>query len=356
MYRAYVKNALALNEKPTMFFRVNNATFGEDLLTSKTSKFEVIENTSGVESSDVFFLLNDSGQVVYMGVVDSVEDKTINTSQMQSFYKGLWLYQQYSSAASLEAEVAKVTEDYASGKIYGSNAIDSLMLAEKGIVSVTYSGSTNKKLPSQDDNYTKDFEEFIYWLYNNYNITFNFVLPYEWEEGDDEVGRVVISVPNYETLKISDNTHIIQNLVPTVEIYENNKLIVYDSEGTFRGVYYGTKNGITTDSSDENRLKTINTNIVFSDDSIGILEAQNLRSDMYNHYISFELITDNKLYDFSTWHLGQPLKIYHKKTIYDTVYTGYEKEVRNGVAIGKVKVSCGKVRINLTDKLNMILK
>lgn len=353
-YRAFVKDCLNLNGLPKAWFTVSSFTINRDALAKATSSFNVVEFVENIDNGDIFVLYDPYGTKIYYGVINGFSESQINTSQIQSFYKGLWVYRT-DPKTYLEQEVASVTQMYADGYTYGASEYDTLMRQEKKPISIAYINSSEHQgisLRSQDDNYTKDFEEFIYYLYDNYDIVYEFKIPETaWTIGDAEGGKVTIRTPNYTPIVVGNNAECITDMSPVTEIYENNKLIVYDSDGNYRDTFYATTNGITDDPSAIGRVKNINTNIVFSDDDYNILKAQNLRNNMYNHKLTFTLDLKNNFYDWYSWKLGQPLEVWYNGHYFKTVYTGYSLTKSDNSMPVTVRITCGKVRTSLTKRL-----
>ena len=131
--------------------------------------------------------------------------------------------------------------------------------------------------------------------------------------------------------------------------------MLYSSDGQYRGTWYGTPNGITTNSAAD-RLPKIRTNIVFSNDDYNTIVADNLSQEMYNHKIELELVLNSKLYDFETFHLGQSFNIFYEKKTYASILTGYELKVNQNGASDVVKLVFGIVRVSLVDKLNKLVR
>lgn len=344
LYRAFVKDALRLEDKPKAFLRVLSFTIRRDLLTSANSTFTVLEVPTNIDNSDIFCLYNPYGKVIYEGVISKVKDNEIQCSQIQSFYKGAWLYQT-SASATLEEEVAAVLDNYANGTVDGVN--DPLMVQKYGSVRVTFAGSTTANLPTEQANYTIDFEDFIYSLYQKYGIVFDF------DFSANDVPELTISTPNYTAYKLANNNNSISAISPVTEIAQTNKLIIYATDGTYRATYYATSEGITTDADDPLRFKTINTKIVFSDDTLDTIVAANLTADMYNHKLTFSMLLNSNLYNWDEWQLGQPLEIYYNSQYFKSVYTGYELIKEQDQELYEVNIICGKVRTSLTKKLTL---
>jgi len=102
-YRCFVKDQMHLTDPPKAFMVVNKMNIRTDLLTKATSSFEVVHMDLSINEGDVIVVYDPKGNILYNGVIDSFETKsadsdeniyyTIQCSQMQSFYKGNWIYE-----------------------------------------------------------------------------------------------------------------------------------------------------------------------------------------------------------------------------------------------------------------------
>ena len=352
-YRCYVKDQLDLESAPKSFMVVDTFTVKPDLMTNSTSTINVQEMSSNVNIGDVIVLYDPMGTPLYNGVIKSIDDLKITCSQMQSFYKGTWIYNVYPSV-TLEEEVAYLLGQYAQGKIYGSTYTDDLVAQRLGGITIDYEGSTSANLPTDlDENgneqyTTKDMEQFIYELYENYGIVFRF------EINISGTNYVHIEVPDYESIKVGNNMFAIQDMLPMTTVEETNRLIVFAQDKTYRKTYVATKNGIVEEpTTTANRFDVTNTKIVFSDDDLADLVSANLPDVMYNHKIEFSLIIKNFIYEFGDFNLGGSLDIYYGDEYYSSVLTGYEITKASNQNITRVHFVCGKVRTKLTQRLTL---
>lgn len=352
-YRCFVKDQMALTDAPKAFMVVDTFDVKRDLMTKATSSITVLEMASNINDGDVLVLYDPKGTFLYNGVITSIEDKTLRLSQMPSFYKGTWIYN-VSPQDYLEHEIAVLLGDYADGKLYGSTWTDDQVATRLGGITIDYTGATSVSLPTDLDDdgneqYTqKDMEDFIYELYDKYNIIFDF------EINISGANYVHIKVPTYDPIKVGNNMYAIQNMSPVTTIEETNKLVIFAQDKTYRTTYIATKNDIVEEpSTTANRFDITNTVIVFSDDDVADLVASNLPQQFYNHHLSFDLIVKNFIYQFGDFNLGGTLDIYHNDDYYDSVLTGYEIKKNSNQNITDVQMVCGKVRVKLTNLLTM---
>ena len=225
---------------------------------------------------------------------------------------------------------------------------DPLFQQKYGAFTVQYENSQEVHLPVlEDPGNTRNMQQFIYDLYNDYGIVVKINIPFE------SGCSILIKTADYGSLKIARNSASILSISPSMEIEELNKLVVFSSSGSLRNIFYATENGIVEDPTSTGRLKVINTEFVYSDDAIDDIKTQHLKDEMYNHQIVFEMVLENQLYDFFSWNLGMPLEVHYDGIYYKTIFTGYEYSFKENERPSKVKVTCGKVRTRLTDLVNM---
>lgn len=346
MYRGFIKVINNLSGLPigNAELRVRSISIRRDILTSATSEFEVLGIPEEAEIGNVFGCYDEYGKIIYVGVISNIDDNTIQTNQIISLFNDKWLWND-PQQLTIEQTVRSILQtDF-------QNNSDSLVadIFTQFDVNIDSAG-TNLLLPSQDENYVVNFMDFIFQLYTNYQILLDIDIPYGAERPS-----ITILKPNYPTIKLSNNTNTLQNFNVMEETYETNKLILYAKDGTYRGTWYGTTQGISTSDDYTNRLPKIKTNIVFSDDPAEDIVADNLSDQMYNHKIDLDLVLNNKLYNFDDFKLGQTFEIYYKGKVYDSVLTGYSININENGVSDRVKLTFGIVRVSLIDKLNKLI-
>lgn len=166
-----------------------------------------------------------------------------------------------------------------------------------------------------------------------------------------------------ETLPISDNAEVINNVEINIANQENTTLVVFNSTGnTCRGVYGMQTDGTITDmviTEDKPITSFIGytecrTAVVLSDDKIETLLVQYLSNSKYNHIITFDVDLTSELYEFSDFTIGRNVRFYYGNKVYESVITGKEYALaENEGQIKTMKVTLGKVRKKLTDRINL---
>lgn len=351
MWRGYIKDQLNLEAVPKAFLKIKSFSIKEDLLASATSTFDCVEVADNISHGDVIIVADETGITKYLGVITSIEDTTINTSQMQSIYKGNWLYDlsDTSSVTSLEDIFAQALERYAYGKMKGSSYVDELVKQRLSSIQIKVSSQTQGAFLSQEDNYVCDMEEFIYSLYNSYQIQLSFNIPYEGK------CSVTIGKSDLNEIKIGNNTNSIVDISPITEVGETNRLIIYSQDGTYRTTYVTKADGsvVKEPSGTANRFGVVKTSIVFSDDDDETLKQGHLPKT-YNHKLTFTLrMLQNGLYKYKDFILGMPIAVWKDTEYFSTILTGKELSKEEEQPINEVSYTCGTVRTKLTEKLLM---
>lgn len=341
MYRGFIKNINALNGNAigTSGLRIQEMKIKRDILTKASSTFVVVEIPNAASEGDVFGVYDDYGNIVYEGVITSIEDNEIQANQIVALFDDKWLWNDPQETTLEQTIKTILTEDFVNNE-------DTKIANTFSQFNITTSSSTELYLLSQEEKTVKNFMSFIYELYENYGILIDINIGYRGQP------TINIGVPSFTKLKVSDNNNSIRNLNVVTETAQTNKLIVYSNDGkTQRGIYYATTSGITDDSSALNRLAKVNTNIVFSDDEIGTIIADNLSEEMYNHKITLDLVLNSKLYKWEDFHLGQLFDIFYNGKVYESVLTGYTINVQNDGKADIVNLTFGKVRQTIESKL-----
>lgn len=360
-YRCYIKDCLKLNEMAKAETICFSFDTNRDILEGATSTFNVETVADNVNEGDLLMLVDPYGTIIYKGIIKSTELNKITTTQEESLFADKWLYSRGTMVDTGEKdeddkpiyEPSETTIEEAIKTILErdfKNADDPIMQAKFNF-NISVGSQTEGKLPTESDHYTISFEKFIYSLYDNYGIRLYIDIPYSSGECSIEIAN-----KEFPSMKIANNTRIITSITPTTEIDSRNKLVIYNKDGTeLRETYYVGSNGITTNAEDPTRLPVINTDYVFTDDELEDIVKDKLNEEMYNHLIEYEIVVDNKLYDFYSMNLSMPIEVWYNGFYYDSVFTGYSFSKTESEGIRTATIKCGKVRNELTSKLFKLL-
>lgn len=338
--RIFVKDCLDIQSAAKTEAVVKRFDLDRDILQSSSSTIELAEMPKEIEMGDFVGLIDQYGSIIYQGIVDKIETNSLQISQIESIFKDEWLYRVPNTEYIEDAIYDVIVNDF-------KNSSDPRLSARFNF-DVIVETHTKGKFPVQDPNYTISFEQMLYTLYTQYNVRLYFDINFT-----AGVPTITIANRDYPFVKIGNNTRSIINISPTKDVKELNKLVIYNSDGTqIRAIYYGSENGITTNANDPTRLPVVKTAYEFNDDEeLGLIVGRYLTTEMYNHYLSFQFVVDNELYDFNDMHLSQPIKLWNNEDYYESVYTGFRMTKEENKKIEYIQIKCGKVRVELTSKM-----
>lgn len=345
MFRVFFKNITNLNGEMlgSAELKANSGTISDDLLSKPSSTFELISIPPLIENGNVIGIYDDYGEILFTGIINSIEGQTITASNILAIFDDVWRY--YDPA--LETTIEDCIEDILIRDYKNSN--DTLVSAIFSQFNLTKISSTSGNLGLMSNNYTVNMYDFIMTLYNLYDILIDIYIPVSNGQSEIRIGK-----PTYEPIKVGNNTNAIKNIQVTKEVQETNRLVIYSSLGLLRGIWYATPSGITQNASALDRLTKIKSDIVFSDlaDLSGII-AEHLSDKMYNHKITCELLVKNSLYNYKDFKLSTNIQVFFDGEYYDSILTGYSYGFDNRGVVDYITLTMGKVRYSLADKLKV---
>lgn len=314
------REALSIYDEDFVF--VPNASWGGKNLTNYTLPSAIIEY------SDKFFTLHTSSRTAFSDINECSERK----AGPFSFVRGLSVISfdntlAYDNSKNISITMPLITETSV------SNFEEYLM----DIFDSTGWGIVGRIKNTQDNALYSDYDKRVY-------LDFYY--------------------PNRDTiLVISDNAEVVSSVDIKIQTQEATVLEIYNSTGTTcRGVYGMKTDGTITEMviDANNPIESFiaysdcRTAVVLSDDRIQTLVEQYLSNSKYNHIITFDLDLTSELYQFSDFTIGRRVQFYYGNKVYESVVTGKEYALaENEGSIKTMKVTLGKVRKKLTDKINL---
>lgn len=342
-YRLFFKKLTNLGGRAigSKMLKSQTYTIRTDCLSNVMSSFTCYGIPNAVQEGDVCGVYDDYGNIFHYGIITRIDPNTstLEMSDITAIFDDEWLWNNPAKDTIEETIKAIIQQDFQTN-------IDTLLVDTFKPFTIEVSSATAQVLATQKDQYTTNFQNFIFEMYEKYGVLVTFEIPFESANP-----KIIIGKAEYPKIKISNNNNSITNFSIVTETYETNKLIIYSKDGEYRKTYYTTTNGITTDPSSLNRLQKINTEIVFSDDEEDTIVADKLPTTMYNHKITLDLLLTSTLYKWEDLHLGQEFEIYYDGNIYQTILTGTERTQSEGQETGYVTLTFGIVRTGLIDKI-----
>ena len=353
----------------TYEFQVISASVTDDSLQKTTSTVIVNDYPSGNLVSMRAILRSPRGEILFQGIVSSVEGNTISLREMMSVFDREYIFSTSSfnktnytvrygltyllmrATYSRRLSDSSVTDDLLYdnlGWIYQDtkNVADDLSLYEERNSTVTFPKITETNIQNMED---------LCLSYSNFGIYMDFGSPDGISEG---------FIPRYyktnDSITLGDNMENISNISVMVESQENTIVVVYNSTGaTLRGLY-----GVMTDGSIGDYSSSLDDSqyigysnyigkVVMSDDDINTILAENLSCSGLNHKITFNVFF-NDLLPFGKLKKGTPVDFYVGNQLYKSVVTAVSFDIlENKENIANAKVTLGNVRTSLTSKLNI---
>lgn len=338
-YRVFIKDCLDLDGLPVANSVCLTFSITKDLLSIATSNFTLLDTPTNIKDGDVLGLVDPYGTVIYTGVIKTIGD-TIQCRDITALFNDNWKYHD-NSQTTIEGKIKKIIED---DFINSSDP----MVSDRFPFTVSASSSTSGTIETKDDTAVMDFQTFLMNMYDVYGVITDIKVPFNGSP------TIELKQATHPSIKVGNNALPVQNMTPLTEVFETNKLVIYDKEGTtLRGTYYTTTQGITTNAADPLRLPVTKTKFIFNtDDPLDDIKQENLQEEIFNHKINFDLLLNNGLYDFYDWELGMPLEIWYNGEYYSTIFTKYSMTKDMNIDVTTVSITCGKVRNTLTEKIN----
>lgn len=398
-YSVYGKKRVDLDKRPTFYSELLKAEITEDLLQKATSTIECVGDATYLAEGDVISILNDKGVIVYNGVVASVNGSKITTDQMQHIFAGKFyamsdtsaektFWSTYSSMKMFTRYIDHVKAGYMTSRArISSNAeyldvipIDSFVYNLNKFITWTGTFPSTKDIPWRTDNEVLDFEQFIYDTYSTYNLItrFDFILeeytqiqnPYvkqsicyifDPQKGCYDTNPTTGDITDYfiepyQKIDLSDNVEFINNINVVQEVEDANTLYIFAANGTtYRDAYTvlqdGTYHQLTLPTSD--RYFPVKQKFVNSGETIANIVNAELKNIQYNHKVNFTFDLHNNFYKKDDFKLGQQIDFYVGNKRYNSLLTGWKYSIEGNQEIASIDMTCGKVRNNLTSKLNL---
>lgn len=164
---------------------------------------------------------------------------------------------------------------------------------------------------------------------------------------------------DYSKKTLFNTWEYIKNVEVTKEDVEFNTLFIYSDDGTsLRGAYTLLENGdiqqLTADTPQPNRIGAGISEYIFDGtNNVDNIIRSALPEVRYNHKITFDIVF-NDTYGFKDFNIGQRIAFYKDNELYDSVLTGRSYSITNSSdTIVSAKFTLGKVRTNLTSKINI---
>lgn len=366
--------------RETLSLEVLSANIVNDAVQKSTSKIICKEVPTAVHVGRAVLLYSPKGKLLYIGVINSVEDNTLNCQEILSIYDQTYIARPTTLSSSNFTVTKGIDELLRSCKFstnfnLSSSTFDPLLnrklanyLTVDETLGTTIDGRRDKKyrflslyhdknqgvsMPMFEETGTINLEEYFQSLFNNFGVYVD-VAPYR-------ASYILVKPIFYKLnsgLTLSDNYERISNVSVTSETQEFNALVIYNEEGTtLRGMYAMKQDGTVEQYSTADptylAYSDYKANVETTNDNIEMVIAQNLTSSALNHKITFNLDLGG-MFTLDKLKVGMPIDFYTSDRLFRSVVTAISFDILENVEeIKNCTITLGKVRTNLTSKLNL---
>lgn len=355
------------------FASIVSGTVKEDMMQRCESTFILKDVPSTIKTDTVFNLFNSRGRHLYSGLVKSIKGNTITVREPMSFADGDFVFDTTTDTSlwSVNEYAYHVLDVYADGvtKFTDSGiaqnwAINKMaspyLIQREEYINVNFDKNFTANAPIIEELSTENAEDHLFNLANGFMIYFKSKLG---TNSDSKKCLILQPINPYsmDRLTIGNNSEDFTDI--QVEEEQTNDanfvLEVFNSGGTtlraLDGVMTdGTIKSLTRKLTDFLALEQCEVKVVCSDDKLNTLRAQYLSNATYNHKITFNVDLSKGTFRLDDFEIGRPIDFYMDNKLYRSMVTAREYSIiENNDEIKSAKITLGKLRTNLTSKLNL---
>lgn len=332
----YFLNQTDLEIKDVVEFE--NYEYIIDEETNQKTIFNVMKKVNA-ENGDIV-VLQRRGKIDYSGIIEDFEnaDGELKREITIKYISNLFDRKVILNNENLIKEVG--IEDFIAKEIYDNftNSDDELLNYKWLDVEVKTHTKIQKSVDNENGIY--NFHTFITNCTQNYNIILDFTY---------DQGRIKLTIykQDAETQLIDTTIPDISNYIEKFETSVTAKVIV--KTDTDVQTWYLLSDRTTTQNKDDlNRaIGKVETVYTAKSEDARQTALDKFKSNTYNHYISFKINRNSKLFDVEKMKIGTPLSVRTNNNIILDTYISAMRD--NGSNF--IEITCGNMRINFIDKI-----
>lgn len=306
--------------------------------TNKNTIFNIVQEVNA-ENGDIV-ILQRNAKVDYIGIVQEIENedgakkRKITLRYISNIFDRKIILEN----ADLIAKTG--LEDFIAKEIYDNftNSDDNLLNIKWLEVEVKTHTKITKSV--DNDNGIFNFHTFI----NNCSQNYNIVLDFSYLNG-----KIKLAIYKQESaVQLIDTT--ITDISNYIEKFETNVIakVVVKTDTDVQKWYLLSDRTTTQNKDDVNRaVGTVETVYTSKTEDARQTALDKFKSNTYNHYISFSINRNSKLFDVGKMKIGTPLSVRTNNNIILNTYISAIKD--NGSNF--VEITCGNMRVNFIDKI-----
>ena len=306
--------------------------------TNQKTIFNVMKKVDA-ENGDIV-VLQRHGKIDYSGIIEDFENadgelkREITIKYISNLFdrKVILNNEKLIKEAGIEDFIAKEIHDNF------TNSEDELLNYKWLDVEVKTHTKIQKSVDNENGIY--NFHTFITNCTQNYNIILDFIY---------EQGRIKLTIykQDAETQLIDTTIQDISNYVEKFETSVTAKVIV--KTDTDIQTWYLLSDRTTTQNKDDVNRAMGKVEVEYTSKSEDARQTalDKFKSNTYNHYISFKINRNSKLFDVDKMKVGTPLSVRtNNNIILDTYISAIRDDGSNFI-----EITCGNMRIDFIDKI-----
>ena len=306
--------------------------------TNQKTIFNVMKKVNA-ENGDIV-VLQRWGKIDYFGVIEDLEntDGEPKRSITLKYISNIFDRKVILDNENIIKE--KGIEDFIAKEIYDNftNSDDELLNYKWLDVEVKTHTKIQKSVDTENGIY--NFHTFVTNCTQNYNIILDFTY---------DQGRIKLSIykQNAEIQLIDTTIPDISNYVEKFETSVTAKVVV-KTDTDVQTWYLLSDRTTTQNKSDVNRaIGKVETVYTEKSEDARQTALNEFKSNTYNHYISFKINRNSKLFDVEKMKIGTPLSV---RTSNNIILDTYISAIRDDGS-NFIEITCGNMRINFIDKI-----
>ena len=306
--------------------------------TNKNTIFEVMKKINA--NNDDIVVLQRNENIDYIGIIKDIENqdgeikRKITLEYISNIFDRNIILENESLISSTGIE------DFIAKEIYDNftNSDDTLLNIDWLDVEVKTHTKITKSV--DNDNGIYNFHTFITNCSQNYNIILDFSYI-------DKRIKLAIYKQESETQLIDTTIPDISNYTEKFETSVIAKVIVKTDTDIQK--WYLLSDRTTTQDKDNTDRASGEVEAIYTSKSEDARQTalDKFKSNTYNHYISFDINRNSKLFDVSKLKIGTPINVRTNNNVILNTYISAITDKGNNF----INITCGNMRINFIDKL-----
>ena len=306
--------------------------------TNKKTIFNVMKEINA-KNEDIV-ILQRNGKIDYIGEIEDIEnsDGELKRKITLKYISNIFDRKIILSNENLIKE--KGIEDFIEQEIYNNFTKSDDNLLNIKWLDVEVRTHTKIKKSVENENGIYNFHTFV----TNCNQNYNIILDFSYENR-----RIKLSI-----YKQDSETQLIDTTIPDisnyVEKFETSVIakVIVKTDSDIQTWYLLSDRSTTQDKNNINRaVGDIEVLYTAKSEDAKQTALDKFKSNTYNHYISFKINRNSKLFDVDKLKIGTPLSVRTNNNIILDTYVSAISDTGNNF----VSVTCGNMRVEFIDKL-----